>query len=92
MTERVVVKNNWVDSMNDQISEFFGTCAGYFVLGGVLVTGWGCLAGFTETPKGQDPAPQMVEQTIKAHTETWKAIGGAIGYTIEAIQDTRPEA
>ena len=91
-TDRVVVKDNWVDAVNDQISEFTATCVGWFVLGGMIVTGAGMAAGYMSTPQGQDPAPVMMERVAEYHQATWAWTFEAVGATWEAIQDARPEA
>ena len=90
--ERVIVKDNWVDALNDQISEGVATIFGWFVLGGVAVTGLGMVSGYMETPKGQDPAPLMMEHTMTAHQATWGFIFETTEATWNAIQDARPEA
>ena len=91
-TDRVVVKDNWVDAVNDQISEFTATCVGWFILGGMIVTGAGMATGYMSTPKGQDPAPVMMERVAEYHQATWAWTFEAVGATWEAIQDARPEA
>ena len=91
-TERVIVKDNWVDALEDQISEGLSTALGLFILGGMAVTGLGMASGYMQTPKGQDPAPLMVEQTKAVHKATWAFIFEATEATWDAIQDARPES
>ena len=92
MTDRVVVKDNWVDAVNDQVSEFFGTCMGFVLLGGLAVTGCGMASGYMSTPKGQDPAPLMVQHTVEAHRVTIAAGITFVETTWNWIQDQRPES
>ena len=91
-TERVVVKDNWVDAVNDQISEFTATCVAWFVVGGMAVTGAGMASGYLSTPKGQDPAPLMMERVTDYHQATWSWTFDAVGSIIKAVEDQRPEA
>ena len=90
--DRVVVKDNWIDATTDKISEFGWSCVGWFVLGGMAVTGVGAVSGYMSTPQGQDPVPLVMEHTTEAHAVTWEFIGTTIESTWNAIQDARPEA
>ena len=74
-TQHVVAHDNWVDSVNDQISQGFWNLVGGFVWCGVLVTGVGAFSGYVSTPQGQEVAPLMVEHAVAANVNTWKAAG-----------------
>ena len=91
MNQHVVVKQNWVASLSDQVSEFFWTyCVGLPLLGGIVVTGIGAGVGYLKAPQGESEVPYMVEGIKEAHVNSWKTIHFVIKTTGEVIQELRP--
>ena len=90
MTQHVVAHSNWVDSVNDQISQGFWNLVGGFICCGALVTGAGALSGYMATPQGEPVAPLMVEHATAANVNTWKAAAALVQGVGELIESSRP--
>lgn len=92
MTERTVIKNNWVGALNDSISEALATACGYFIIGGVIVTGAGAFYGYTQAPQGEDVSPYVSHYAIQANVQTWDAVKFGVVSLIDTIESQRPIA
>lgn len=91
MSNRVVVKDNWESSLQDQLSEWFYTwIVGGFLWGGIIVTGFGAAAGYFNTPQDESPYSNMAQSAVNYNVNTWKAIGMGLMIAGEVIHEIRP--
>ena len=89
--EHVVVKKNWLESLEDSLSKWFWMgFVGGSLMGGAILTGVGAIHGYVTTPQGDNVFPGMVNSVKNVHVFAWKTIFFVGEATYRTIEELRP--